>query len=86
MRKKIYNELSDCDNESLYITIAPTLHEKAANLVFADEDLVDHVPNKIPRHVVEVIFVLIVLLLVLIVVKSNVIILVVEVMVGRNIL
>ena len=46
--KKIYNELSDCCNESLYIPIAPTLFEESAIPMIADEDAVDHIPKNPP--------------------------------------
>ena len=35
--KKKYNELSDCDNESLYMPTVPTLFEKSDIPMTADE-------------------------------------------------
>ena len=43
--KNFHNGLSDYDNESLYIPIAPTLSEESAIPMFADEDAVDHIPK-----------------------------------------
>ena len=43
--KSFHNGLSDYDNESLYIPIAPTLSEESAIPMFADEDAVDHIPK-----------------------------------------
>ena len=45
---KFYNELSDCDNESLFIPIVPTLFEESAIRMIADEDTVDHIPKNPP--------------------------------------
>ena len=43
--KKFHNGLSDYDNESLYIPIAPTLSEESAISITADEDAVDRIPK-----------------------------------------
>ena len=47
-QKNFHNRLSDYDNESLYIPIAPTLPEESAIPMIADED-VDHIPKNPPR-------------------------------------
>ena len=41
--KSFHNGLSDYDNESLYIPIAPTLSEESVILMIADEDAVEHI-------------------------------------------
>ena len=43
------NGLSDYDNESLYILIAPTLFEQSAIPMIADEDAVDHIAKNHPQ-------------------------------------
>ena len=45
MRKNFYNELSDCDNESLYMSSVPTFSEKSAIPAIVDENVVDHFPK-----------------------------------------
>ena len=47
--KCFHNGLSDYDNESLYIPIAPTLSEESAIPMIADEDAVDHIPKNPPQ-------------------------------------
>ena len=39
--RKIFYELSNCDNEILYIFIVPTLSEESAIPMIADKDGVD---------------------------------------------
>ena len=46
--KRFDNGLSDHDNESLYIHIVPTLSEKSAVPMIADEDAVEHILKNIP--------------------------------------
>ena len=48
-QKIFHNELSDYDNESLYIPIAPILSEEFGIPMMADEDAVDHIPKTIPQ-------------------------------------
>ena len=43
--KNFHNELSDCDNESLYMSTVPTLSEKSAIHAIVDENVVDHFPK-----------------------------------------
>lgn len=43
--KNFYNELSDCDNESLYMSSVPTFSEKSAIPAIVDENVVDHFPK-----------------------------------------
>ena len=43
--KNFHNGVSDYDNESLYIPIAPTLSEESAIPMIADEGAVDHIPK-----------------------------------------
>ena len=43
--KKFHNGPSDYDNESLYISTVPTLSEKSAIPMIADEDAVDDIPK-----------------------------------------
>lgn len=40
-----YNELSDCNNKSLYIPSVTTLFEKSSIRIIADKYVVDHVPK-----------------------------------------
>ena len=47
--KIFHNELSDYDNESLYVPIAPILSEEFAIPMMADEDAADHIPKTIPQ-------------------------------------
>ena len=47
--KNFHNELSDYDNESLYIPIIPTLSEGSAIPMIADEDAVGNIPKN-PSH------------------------------------
>ena len=47
--KSFHNGLSDYDNESLYIPIAPTLSGESANPMIADEDAVNHIPKSFPQ-------------------------------------
>ena len=47
--KNFHNGLSDYDDENLYIPIVPTLSEKSAILMIADEDVVDHIPKNPPQ-------------------------------------
>ena len=47
--KNFHNGLSDYDNESLHIPIVPTLSEKSAVPMIADEDAVDDVPKDPPQ-------------------------------------
>ena len=47
--KNFHNGLSDYDNESLYIPIAPTLSEGSAIPVIAD-DAVDDIPINSPQY------------------------------------
>ena len=47
--KCFHNGLSDYDNESLYIPIAPTLSGESANPMIADEDAVNHIPKSFPQ-------------------------------------
>ena len=44
--KNFYNELSDCDNESLYMSSVPTLSEKSAIHAIVHENVVDHFPKR----------------------------------------
>ena len=44
----LYNELSDYDNDSLYIPIVPTLAEESAISMIADEDAGDHITKNLP--------------------------------------
>ena len=46
--KTFYNELSDCDNENLFIPIVPTLRKESVIPIIADEDVVDHIPKNPP--------------------------------------
>ena len=46
--KRFHNGLSDHDNESLYIYIAPALSEESAVPMIADEDAVEHILKNIP--------------------------------------
>ena len=46
--KTFYNELSDCDNESLYIPIVTTLSEESDIPMIADDDAFDHIPKNFP--------------------------------------
>ena len=62
--KGFHNGLSDYDNESLYIPIAPTLSEESAISMIADEDAADHIPRN-SHNVIEVIVMLMVKLLAL---------------------
>ena len=48
-QKNFHNGLSNYDNESLYILIAPTLSEESAIPMIADEDAVDHIPKNLPQ-------------------------------------
>ena len=43
--KNFHNGLSDCDNESLYMSTVPTLSEKSAIHAIVDENVVDHFPK-----------------------------------------
>ena len=45
--EKFYNELSSCDNESLYI-IRTLLSEESAIPMIIDDDTVDHIPKNPP--------------------------------------
>ena len=47
IEKKIYNELSNCD-ESLYIPIVLTLTEESAISMIAVKNAVDYIPKKLP--------------------------------------
>ena len=46
--KNFYDELSGCDNESLYIPIVPTLSEESAIPMVADEDGANHITKNPP--------------------------------------
>ena len=43
--KNFHNWLSDYDNESLFISIVPTLSEEFAIPMIADDGAVDHIPK-----------------------------------------
>ena len=44
-----FYEISNCDNESLYIPIVPILTEQSAIPMIVDKDAVDHIPkNPLP--------------------------------------
>ena len=47
--KNFHNGLSDYDNESQYIPIAPTIFEEYATPMISDEDAVNHIPRNPPQ-------------------------------------
>ena len=49
MRENFHNGLSDYDNEGLYVSIVPTLPEKSAIPMIADEDAVYHILTNPPQ-------------------------------------